>query len=650
MTTDGANIAVGAVTPAGTGIVAGSASGTPVVRIVDATGLVVADWLTYPPQTNGGTSVAVANLDGVGNAEIVTVPYTGQLRVRAFNIDGTPFISTVTGLAGRLRGAIRGTGAASGFRVAAADIDLDDRREIIVIADLRVEASVRLRARWHDGSRMAGRAVPVPADRRVARCHGCHGSLCATLRMLGTMTHDRHDASLVAPAAQRCSSLTFALVALGAATGSAALPRRLTDHGGQACSVASPAVNGTASLVVFESTCDFTGGNVDGNREIFQVDRSGTIAQLTSTLGCTNANPASNFSGGAVAFDSDCDFGANPDRNVEIFTATAAVVTQLTASANCTNLLPAINSSGSLIAFDSDCDLTGDNLDGSVEIFRSSATGVVEQITDDRSLTGCASINAYTDASGDVVAFESDCDLVGGNGAQVNEIFESRPGDGIVRRTNSQGDSCVNATPVLTSDGQSLAFASDCDLLGENPDSGSEIYTISDDVTAQITSDAGTKGCESLTPSIAKHSGADRVVFSGYCNPTGDNADGSFEVFSIVDGAIDQLTAGTGCWSVGPKMPASADVTVYVSNCDLDGQGNAGSPELYLEGVCVCGAPVSAAQPTATDALYALQTGVGAQACALCECDVNGDGRVAATDALLILAKATGQNVTLSCP
>ena len=154
VTTDGATIAVGAVTPTGNGIVVGSASGTPVVRIVDATGLVVADWVTYPPQTNGGTSVALANLDGGGNAEIVTVPYSGPLRVRAFNSDGTPFISATTAQPVDFVVPLAVTGAATGFRVAAADIDLDDQREVIVTAD--VAGAKRVFAFELDGTTVAG--------------------------------------------------------------------------------------------------------------------------------------------------------------------------------------------------------------------------------------------------------------------------------------------------------------------------------------------------------------------------------------------------------------------------------------------------------------------------------------------------------------
>jgi hypothetical protein len=52
----------------------------------------------------------------------------------------------------------------------------------------------------------------------------------------------------------------------------------------------------------------------------------------------------------------------------------------------------------------------------------------------------------------------------------------------------------------------------------------------------------------------------------------------------------------------------------------------------------------------ATDALLALQAGVGAAECSECRCDVNAAGGISATDALLILRAAVGQPVTLACP
>jgi hypothetical protein len=52
---------------------------------------------------------------------------------------------------------------------------------------------------------------------------------------------------------------------------------------------------------------------------------------------------------------------------------------------------------------------------------------------------------------------------------------------------------------------------------------------------------------------------------------------------------------------------------------------------------------------TASDALFTLKTAVGTQTCELCLCDVDQSGSVAATDALIVLKFAVGQNVELSC-
>jgi len=64
----------------------------------------------------------------------------------------------------------------------------------------------------------------------------------------------------------------------------------------------------------------------------------------------------------------------------------------------------------------------------------------------------------------------------------------------------------------------------------------------------------------------------------------------------------------------------------------------------------LCGDANSDGVRTATDALIALQTGVGANNCAPCVCDVSGMNGVAATDALVILQFSVGQAVALNCP
>ncbi|MFN2378343.1 MAG: hypothetical protein ABR538_17575 [Candidatus Binatia bacterium] len=64
-----------------------------------------------------------------------------------------------------------------------------------------------------------------------------------------------------------------------------------------------------------------------------------------------------------------------------------------------------------------------------------------------------------------------------------------------------------------------------------------------------------------------------------------------------------------------------------------------------------CGIPfTSGSGPKTSDCLFILRAGVGAETCAACVCDTNGNLQVSATDALLCLRVAVGQNLALSCP
>lgn len=78
-----------------------------------------------------------------------------------------------------------------------------------------------------------------------------------------------------------------------------------------------------------------------------------------------------------------------------------------------------------------------------------------------------------------------------------------------------------------------------------------------------------------------------------------------------------------------------------------------------LECIGDCGNPLITTQlpirpikpPDASDALYILLTAIGQHPpCQPCICDVNDDGGITASDALLTLAFAVGEPVSLTCP
>jgi hypothetical protein len=53
---------------------------------------------------------------------------------------------------------------------------------------------------------------------------------------------------------------------------------------------------------------------------------------------------------------------------------------------------------------------------------------------------------------------------------------------------------------------------------------------------------------------------------------------------------------------------------------------------------------------TASDALYILRAAIALASCEDCVCDVDGSGGVTATDALVSLKIAVGQQIPLECP
>lgn len=65
-----------------------------------------------------------------------------------------------------------------------------------------------------------------------------------------------------------------------------------------------------------------------------------------------------------------------------------------------------------------------------------------------------------------------------------------------------------------------------------------------------------------------------------------------------------------------------------------------------------CGIPtkLDGAVPKAGDALFVLKAAVQSSNCHVNVCDVNDSGTITATDALIILRRAVGQNVPLQCP
>jgi Tol biopolymer transport system component len=339
---------------------------------------------------------------------------------------------------------------------------------------------------------------------------------------------------------------------------------QLTDTsvcGNDLGTMAFPAKSGR---VTFSSFCDFTGGNADGNSEIFEVDlATNTFTQLTATTGCDNIDPSFRPDGSFIVFQSNCDLvGTNADGNNEIFLLDLGTTTfsQVTHTTNCDNFDPSFSRDGVVIAFSSLCDLTGGNPDGNEEIFTFKTTNsMFTQLT---TTTGCSSQNPSLTTAG-LVALSSDCDYTGGNADGNTEIFRLDPSTNHFTQITHTSGTCSNDDPSINSAGTLIGIQSDCDLTGGNGDGNLEIFLFSA-LTQSFTQVTDTKACDNRDPSLTEF--GQRLAIVSSCDLTGGNADGNEEIFLSIEKAgvpvlspwglvlMGTLVLLIGVWGLGRKL------------------------------------------------------------------------------------------------
>jgi Tol biopolymer transport system component len=271
---------------------------------------------------------------------------------------------------------------------------------------------------------------------------------------------------------------------------------------------ASPAINAAGTMIAFESDADLVPavGNADGNTEVFLFNTTtSAFTQVTNTIGATNDNVSISGDGTLIVFESDADLVpavGNADGNTEIFifNTTTSAFTQITNTiGGAINNAPFISADGTRVVFSSDADLVPapggpGNADGSQEIFLFTiATPTFTQVTN--TAAGALNDNPKINASGTIIAFESDADLVLGSNADLNtEIFmvnTSATPFIFTQITNTIAGE-LNANPAINGAGTRVTFTSDGDLVvGQNADLNDEIFLFvtTTGILSQITND-----------------------------------------------------------------------------------------------------------------------------------------------------------------
>ncbi len=228
--------------------------------------------------------------------------------------------------------------------------------------------------------------------------------------------------------------------------------------------------------VFMQSSSDPLGTNADGNFEILVLDTKKNLwTQITDTTGDDNLRPATQ-NGRQVAFDSVADLtGGNPDGNREIFSAKFKrrnwEITQITDSVGVENRAGSVSKRGKIVVFSSNGDYTGQNADGNTEIFLWEK-GSYEQIT--VTSTG-ENVNPRGNPRARFITFESTVDVEDTGAILTNRrvhLYDRKTGTTLLISRSFFGD---NFAPRI-SQGRFVVWESTANLTGQNPNGDRAIY------------------------------------------------------------------------------------------------------------------------------------------------------------------------------
>ncbi len=317
----------------------------------------------------------------------------------------------------------------------------------------------------------------------------------------------------------------------------------------------SISVAGEDAVVAFSSSSNLTGENADNNQEIFVYEHAtGSNTQITRTEYQTgpnffylhNTTPSVSGDGSAVVFVSNADLtGDNTEHHNEVFlfdrlTEQTIQVTDVSFGNSYT---PLINHDGSVIVFMCTADPLGTNPDHNTEVFRyDHETGTVTQVTDTTTNAGIRPVynsSPGLSGNGSAIAFISDGDLTGENPDHRRHVFHY---DHLTGKTTQLTDTSFGTSyaPRLNYDGTVVVFTTNGDLTGENPDHNMEIfrYDRGSETVLQITQ---TEEGTNVQPATSGDGSVTAFVSSA--DLTGDNPNGEFHLFrhDTITGAVTQV-------------------------------------------------------------------------------------------------------------
>lgn len=293
---------------------------------------------------------------------------------------------------------------------------------------------------------------------------------------------------------------------------------------------AYPGISGDGQTIVFESYENLTGQDC-GIVQVFAIQADGSgLRQLSECPGVFQwaSQPAISADGTVVYQSLDA---------LHVVQASGGTPREIVSDLSSQYKRPRISDDGRWIAYASSGNPTGQNPDGSFEIFRVRSDGSdLEQLTD---ATGATSYYADLSADGSRIVYQSSADPLGFNPDHNNELFLYMPSTG--ERLQLTDTAAGGQTePRIDGAGRSVVFLSTSPLPGNVNGSQYDLYWVEIEtgrisrVTGRYDPRQGQSfpGGNRNNPGHAvDHRG--RIVFTGASDSTGHNPDLSYELWKV---------------------------------------------------------------------------------------------------------------------
>ena len=270
-----------------------------------------------------------------------------------------------------------------------------------------------------------------------------------------------------------------------------------------------------------------------------------TVRQVTDVKTTIVGPPALDDAGEGVYAGSSADpGGGNPEHTFQLlrFDPSTGAATVLTSFTDGASALVSVSDDGAWLAFPSPADLTGGNHDQGSELFlmRSDCSEII-QLTDEPAVDGGSVSGAVLSGSGNRLAFVANTDPLGENAGNLPELFVI-DSDGTHLRQLTHGDAGSIGGLSISDDGARVAFTADGDLTGGNGDLGDEVFAALADGSDLRQLTVTGIGYGSSAPSLS--GGGQTVAFQSDGDLTGGNPQHQDEIFAIAfDGSgLRQLT------------------------------------------------------------------------------------------------------------